>query len=74
MLVPDHQDASNVPLRDLTCVESRDQVDGEIVRGSAVNAVRHSERKVVRAWDEERLHDILHEAVVLDCAAALDFQ
>jgi hypothetical protein len=39
-----------------------------------VNAVRDSERKVMRAWDEERFHDIFHEAVVLDGAAALDFQ
>jgi hypothetical protein len=74
LLVPDHQDAADVPLRDLTRVEGRDQVDGEIVRRSAVNAVRDSERKVVRTWDEERLHDIFHEAVVLDGAAALDFQ
>ena len=74
LLVPDHQDAADVPLRDLTRVEGRDQVDGEIVRRSAVNDVRDSERKVVRAWDEERLHDIFHEAVVLDGAAALDFQ
>jgi hypothetical protein len=28
----------------------------------------------VGAWDEERLDDILHEAVVLDGAAALDLQ
>ena len=63
-----------MPLRDLTRVKGRDQIDGEIVRRSAVNAVRDSERKVMRAWDEERLHDIFHEAVVLDGAAALDFQ
>jgi hypothetical protein len=62
-----------VPLRDLTRVEGRDQVDGEIVRRSAVNAVRDSERKVLRAWDQKRLDDILHEAVVLDGAAAFNF-
>jgi len=50
-------------------VESRDQVDGEVVRRPTVNAVRYCERKVVRAWDEERLDDILHEAVVLDRTA-----
>ena len=58
LLVADHEDASDMPLRDLTRVEGRDQVDSEIVRRSAVNAVRDSERKVVRAWNEERLHDI----------------
>jgi hypothetical protein len=61
-------------LRDLARVEGRDQVDGELVRRSAVNAVRDSEREVVRARDEECLDDILHEAVVLDGAAALDLQ
>jgi hypothetical protein len=63
-----------VSLRDLTRVEGRDQVDGESVRRPAVNAVRDSEREVLRAWDQKRLDDILHEAVVLDGAAAFDFQ
>jgi hypothetical protein len=51
-----------VPLGDLTRVEGRDQVDGEIVWRPAVNAVRDSERKVVRAWDEEGFHDVFHDA------------
>ena len=73
-LVPDHENASDMPLRDLTRVEGRDQVDSELVRPSTMNGVRDSEREVVRARDQERLDDILHEAVVLDGATALDLQ
>jgi hypothetical protein len=40
-----------MPLRDLTRVEGRDQVDSELVRRSAMNDVRDSEREVVRARD-----------------------
>ena len=35
LLVPNHEDASDMSLRDLTRVEGRDQVDSEIVRRSA---------------------------------------
>lgn len=37
--VPDHEDASDVPLWDLTRVKRRDQVDGEIVRLPDVSEV-----------------------------------
>lgn len=61
-------------LRYLAGVKRLNEVDGEVVRGSSVNVVRHCEGQVVRTRDEQCLHDVLHQAIVLYSATAFDFK
>ena len=72
--IADDHDALDVLLRDSSPVHRLDQIDGDVVGRAPMHLMRHRKCQVVRLRDEERLNDVLHQAVVLHRSAPLDLE